>query len=155
MKNKNLYLTLLCLVLGILMGKFMLDQYSLKEEEVKVAKTNNTVYFIEAGIYSSKEEMEEKITNVEHYIYREEDGKYYSYVGMTLKSGNIDKLKEYFKNIGYEINVREFTLDEIAFLEVLQQYDLMLEGTDDANTISAICSQVLSKYEEIVLSDEN
>lgn len=155
MKNKNTYSILLCLVLGILMGKFMLDQYSSKEEEIKVIKTNNIVYFIESGTYTSKEDMEEKVTNVEYYIYREEDGKYYSYVGMTQKDENIEKLKIHFKNIGYDINVKEFTLDEPTFLEVLQQYDLMLEGTEDTNTISAICSQVLSKYEETVLSDEN
>lgn len=155
MKFKGIYLFVFCLVLGGLMGKFMLDQYAVKEEEIEVAKTNNTVYFIEEGTYTSIEEMEEKVTNVEYYIYTEKDGKYYTYVGMTLKSENIKKLQNYFTNIGYDTSIKEFNINEGAFLEVLQQYDLMLEGTEDTNTISAICSQVLSKYEEIVLSDEN
>jgi len=155
MKFKGIYLFVFCLILGGLMGKFMLDQYAVKEEEIEVAKNNNTVYFIEEGTYTSIEEMEEKVTNVEYYIYTEKDGKYYTYVGMTLKSENIKKLQDYFTNIGYDTSIKEFNINEVAFLEVLQQYDLMLEGTEDTNTISAICSQVLSKYEEIVLSDEN
>ena len=137
------------------MGKFMLDQYETNEKEISVALTSNTVYFIQQGVYSSKESMEDNINNVSYYIYNESDGKYYAYIGMTLKSENAEKLKSYFKNLGYDTYVKEFVINNASFLEVLQQYDMMLENTDDGNTISAICSQVLGKYEELVLSDEN
>lgn len=155
MKIKGLYPFIFCILLGGLMGKFMLDQYETNEKEIAVAQTSNTVYFIQQGVYSSKESMEENINNVAYYIYNEQDGKYYVYIGMTLKNENAEKLKSYFKNIGYDTYVKEFTINDASFLEVLQQYDLMLEKTDDSNTISAICSQVLGKYEELVLSDEN
>ena len=155
MKIKIPYLFLLCLTMGILMGKFMLQEYATSEKENKVVKLANNVYFVEIGTYSSLEEMEQKVTNVEYYIYTEKEGKYYAYVGMTLKEENITKLQSYFSNNGYNTTIKSFTIDSKAFLEVLQQYDLMLENTEDANTISAICSQVLSKYEEIVLSDQN
>lgn len=155
MKTKGLYPFLFCVLLGGLMGKFMLDQYKVKEEEVSVAFASSNVYFIQQGVYSSIESMEENINNVAYYIYNENDGKYYAYIGMTLKKENAEKLKNYFKNIGYETYIKEFTVNNASFLEVLQQYDLMLENTEDTNTISAICSQVLGKYEELVLSDEN
>lgn len=155
MKIKGLYPLIFCILLGGLMGKFMLDQYETNEKEISVALTSNTVYFIQQGVYSSKESMEENINNVSYYIYNESDGQYYAYIGMTLKTENTEKLKNYFKGIGYDTYVREFTINNASFLEVLQQYDLMLENTDDSNTISAICSQVLGKYEELVLSDEN
>lgn len=155
MKMKGIYSFVFCLLLGGFMGKFMLDQYKANEEEISASFTSNTVYFIEQGQYQSKESMEENINNVAYYIYTEKDGKYYAYVGMTLKSENIEKLKNYFKGIGYDISIKEFTINDSSFLEVLQQYDLMLDKTEDTNTISAICSQVLGKYEELVLSDEN
>lgn len=155
MKIKGLYPFIFCILLGGLMGKFMLDQYETNEKEISVALTSNTVYFIQQGVYSSKESMEDNINNVSYYIYNESDGKYYAYIGMTLKSENAEKLKSYFKNLGYDTYVKEFVINNASFLEVLQQYDMMLENTDDGNTISAICSQVLGKYEELVLSDEN
>lgn len=155
MKLKGLYPFIFCILLGGLMGKFMLDQYEMNEKEISVALTSNTVYFIQQGVYSSKESMEENINNVSYYVYNESDGKYYAYIGMTLKSENTEKLKNYFKSLGYDTYVKEFTVNDASFLEVLQQYDLMLENTEDGNTISAICSQVLGKYEELVLSDEN
>lgn len=155
MKIKGLYPFVFCILIGGLMGKFMLEQYETNEKEISVAFTSDKVFFIQQGVYSSKESMEENINNVAYYIYNEKDGKYYAYIGMTLKSENADKLKKYFKDIGYETYVKEFTINNSSFLEVLQQYDLMLEKTEDANTISAICSQVLAKYEELVLSDEN
>lgn len=155
MKMKGFGSAIFCLVLGVLMGKFMLDQYDSKEQEISTLHTTDTVYFIQQGVYSSKEDMEENINNVAYYIYNEQDGQYYAYIGMTLKSENVEKLQKYFKEVGYETYVKEFTISDSSFLEVLQQYDLMLEKTDDSNTISAICSQVLGKYEELVLSDEN
>ena len=155
MKLKGTYYFIFCIALGLLMGKFILDQYSIEEKTDEVNKTTNTVYFIEEGSYNSLKELEEKITNVEYYIYSKIEDKYYAYLGMTLKEENVTKLQEYFKNIGYETKIKTFTIDKMAFLEILGQYDMMLEGTDDKNTISAICSQVLSKYEEIVLSDQD
>ncbi len=155
MKLKGLYPIILCIVVGGLMGKFMLDQYAMSEKDATASLTSDTVYFIQQGVYSSKESMEESVTNIAYYIYSEQDGKYYVYVGMTLKSENAEKLKSYFNGLGYDIYIKEFMISNESFLEVLQQYDLMLENTEDTNTISAICSQVLGKYEELVLSDEN
>ena len=77
MKIKGFYPFVFCLLIGGFMGKFMLDQYKIKEEEMMASFTSNTVYFIEQGQYSSKELMEENINNVAYYIYTEKDGIYY------------------------------------------------------------------------------
>ena len=155
MKFKGLYSIVLCVVIGGLMSKFILDQYDNTTNEIKTSLTKDTVYFYQQGVYSSKESMEENVNNVQYYIYNMNDNKYYVYIGMTAKEENKEKLQEYFKNIGYETYIKEYEITNQQFLEVLQQYDLMLEKTDDSNTISAICSQVLAKYEELVISDEN
>ena len=63
-------------------------------------------------------------------------------------------LKGYFANLGYNIYVKEIEINNSSFMEVLVQYEEMLRNTDDEKTIRAIISQVLSKYEELVISDE-
>ncbi len=155
MKYKNLYSIILCILVGGFMGKFMLDQYSNNEKEVEASLAKDTVYFLEQGVYSNKEEMEDNINNVSYYIYTVENNKYYAYLGMTTKESNKEKLVNYFNSIGHTTSIKEYEISSREFLEVLQQYDLMLENTVDTNTISAICSQVLAKYEELVISDED
>ena len=104
MKIKGTYSFLLCIGLGILMGKFMLDQYNIEEEAYLASKTNSTVYFIEEGTYKNKEEMEENVTNVEYYIYREEEGVFYTYLGMTQKDENV-KIISFSRNFGHQAAV--------------------------------------------------
>lgn len=152
MKYKNLYFLLFCTLIGVILGNFMLKQYRIDKVDEPVNKSVSMVYFFEYGTYSSEEEMKEKTMTIPYYIYREDDGKYYVYVGMTANDNNKEKLMNYFNNLGYSTIIKEYTVHSEAFLEVLAQYDIMLEQTE-GDTISAIESQVLGKYEELVVSD--
>lgn len=155
MKYKGIYSLILCIIIGGLMSKYILDQYDNKKLVQKSSNDKEIVYFLKQGSYSTKEEMENNMNNISYYIYSIEAEKYNTYVGMTSKKENIEKLKKHFNNIGYSIEAKEIEVTDKQFLETLQQYDLMLENTEDTNTISAICSQVLAKYEELVINDEN
>ena len=44
--------------------------------------------------------------------------------------------------------MKEINLPSSNFTEVLKQYDLLLERTDDENAIEAINASILSEYEE-------
>ena len=141
------------LLVGFLFARFTIEQYD-KKESIKLAFSNSeTLYFIQQGVYSSKESMESNMTDFAYYIYNLEDGKYYTYIGITKNSENLEKLKGFFEKMGYVTYVKQFEVDSDAFIEVLNQYDNLLSQTDDENTIRAICSQILSKYEEVVLNE--
>ena len=73
---------------------------------------------------------------------------YYVYAGFTTKSKNVQKLKDFFEKKGYSIYVKEINLPSSNFTEVLKQYDLLLERTDDETAIEAINASILSEYEE-------
>lgn len=144
--------TSLALITGFLLGTFFLKQYQKEDLEV-VGKTKDVVkevYFLQVGVYSSKESMEENVAKIPYYIYQIDKEKYYVYVAMTLKEENMAKLKDFFISSGYNIYVKKFGISNVAFLTVLEQYDTMLEQAPDANSYSAICGQVLAKYEELV-----
>lgn len=141
------------LLVGFLLAKFTIDQYDKKESLKTVFSSYETLYFIQQGVYSSKESMEKNMTDFAYYIYNLEDDKYYTYIGITKSSGNLEKLKGFFENMGYITYIKEFNVESDAFIEVLNQYDNLLSQTDDENTIKAICSQVLSKYEELILNE--
>ena len=151
----NTYLPLiLCLTVGFFMGKLMFSQYDDKQGLKLVTSASEKVYFIQQGVYSSKESMEENTSNLTYYIYTIDNDRYYVYIGITKNEENLDKLKGYFDSLGYNIYVKEFYISSESFITVLDQYETMLSETNDSKTIGAICSQILSKYEELVINSE-
>jgi len=141
------------LLVGFLLAKFMINQYDKKENLKTVFNSYETLYFIQQGVYSTKESMEKNMSDFAYYIYNIENDKYYTYIGITKTKENSDKLKGFYEKLGYITYIKEINVDNIGFVELLNQYDQLLETTEDENTIKAICSQVLSKYEELILNE--
>ena len=54
---------------------------------------------------------------------------------------------------GYVIYIKEKYVNNPGFNDVLGQYELLLKETNDIDAIMTICSQIVSKYEELELSD--
>lgn len=154
--KKNIEIIVVCIAVGFLMGQFMFHQYHQDESTaptVATKETETTLYFLQQGVYSSIESIEKNLTDFEYYTYTEQDGKYYVYVAIIQSEENLEKLKGFFKDMGYDIYVKQYTVSSTAFLEVLNQYEQLLKGTNDAKTIQAACTQILAKYEELVVND--
>ena len=117
-----------------------------------MSNTFNT-YFLELGVYNSEAEMNENTIKFPYYIYMTKDNKYYVYIGITKNENNLNRIKGYYEEKGYVINVREYEIENEAFLVVLEQYDNLLSGSTDDSIIDGVCSQILSKYEELVLKN--
>lgn len=146
---------LVALIIGLVIGRFVLNQYTFEGRIVSTFNTGEKVYFIQQGVYSSKENMESGTKTLPYYIYNIEDNKYYVYIGITENSENVDKIKGYYDNLGYITYVKEFNINNNDFITVLRQYDSLLKESEDLEVIGTICSQVLNKYEELVLKDVN
>lgn len=156
MKLKFIIPLICAILIGFLLGKFMFNQYDSKTSLKTVFNDKSkSIYFIQQGVYSSKESMETNVSNFTSYIYDVKDNKYYVYVGMTGNKENVSKLEGYFKKMGYDIYVKEFNIDNNAFLESLSQYDELLLQTSDEKAIKTIENQVLSKYEELIQNGES
>ena len=153
MKLKNIFPVVLCILIGFFMGTFLFNQYNTKVDSV--ALTGENLYFIQAGVFSSEDQMKEAMKNTTYYIYTKENNMYYSYIGITKNKKNLEKLQEFYTSIGYDIYVREIFVSNLSFLTVLEQYDLLLNETTDNNVVKSIENQVINKYEELVLTDKN
>lgn len=156
MKLKFIVPLISAILIGFLLGKFMFNQYDSKTSIKTVFNDKGqSLYFIQQGVYSSKESMEANVSSFSSYIYEVNDNKYYVYIGITGNKENVSKLEGFFKNMGYDIYVKEFNIDSNAFLESLSQYDELLLQTTDEKAIKTIESQVLSKYEELIQNGES
>lgn len=156
--KKNIETVVVCIAVGFLMGQFMFHQYKKDERpssnsNIPVMQTTETLYFLQQGVYSNLDSMKQNLTDFEYYIYTEKDGKYYVYVAIIKSEKNMEKLKGFFNQKGYDIYVKEISVTSTAFIEVLNQYEQLLNGTNDEKTIQAACAQILAKYEELVVND--
>lgn|SRR5574344_1731944 len=154
MKIIKLFPYLLAIIIGIYLGKVVIDGYKSKESLQTVFNDSEKYYVIEQGVYSSMDELKQNTSKLTYYIYNEEDGLFYVYLGITKNKDNQKKLSSYFKELGYEVHEKEIFLDNKNFSNVINDYDEMLKKTTDKNAIKTIYLQVLSKYNELVISDE-
>lgn len=149
---KKFFVTvLLAILIGIIFGKIMFNQYDGKLKEV--FNEEEKVYFLQQGVYSSLENVSKHTTKVNHYVVEKDDLYYRVYAGITKNKKNIDKIREVLIAAGNDIYVRELNLNQTSFLDVLTQYDLLLEKTDEKTQILQIQKQVLNQYKELVIDD--
>ena len=148
--KKYLFTFVIALIIGFFLCNFFLNQYN-DYQGIKVSNGGEKIYFIQYGVYSSLESLEENTINLQNYIYNERDGLYYVYIGITKVKDNASKIVKYYNNLGYEAIIKEFEITNKNFIEVLKNYDDVLKNTTDNTAIASVINQVLSKYEEVVI----
>ena len=149
--KKYLFTFLIALIIGFFLSNFFLQQYD-DFDGIKVSGTGESLYFIQYGVFSSLESLEEKTISLQNYVYNKQDNLYYVYVGITKEKDNAEKIVNYYKKLGYDAIIKEFEITNQKFLDLLVNYDEILKNTEDETVISSIISQVLIKYEEVVIS---
>lgn len=149
--KKYFYTFMIALIIGFFLCNFFINQYD-KYEGIKVSAKGEKLYFIQYGVFSNIESMEENTMNLQNYVYNQKDNMYYVYVGITKEKENADKIINYYKKNGYDTIIKEFEIVNKQFLELLINYDTILKNTSDETVISSIINQVLMKYEEVVIN---
>ena len=147
--KKYLFPVTISLLIGISMAYFIIKQYE-GMPILAVSSNAETLYYVERGIYSDLENMENNMKDFTDYIYNTENNQYHTYIGITTNKENALKIQNYYKKLGYDTNLVEKITDNKEFINILRQYDELLSKTDDSESIKTICNQVLAKYEELV-----
>ncbi|MBE6138981.1 MAG: SPOR domain-containing protein [Firmicutes bacterium] len=150
--KKYLLTFLVALIIGFFLSAFFLKQYDDFEGIKVVSSSGENLYFIQYGVFSSLESLEDNTINLQNYVYNKQDNLYYVYVGITKLEENAKKIVNYYKSLGYDAIIKEFGITNKEFLELLVNYDEVLKNTDDKTAIASIISQTLIKYEEVVIS---
>ena len=143
---------LLSLVIGFFLSYFIFKQYK-SYNGITVYKEGDEYFFLERGVYDSKTDMEKNSINLENYIYRKENNKYYMYVGITKNKDNLKKMKNYFNNKNIDTNSKKFYISSTKFSESINNLDNILVNSNDEIVVYEIINQGLSTYEEIILND--
>ncbi|MCM1370561.1 MAG: hypothetical protein NC181_01540 [Clostridium sp.] len=144
---------ILSIAIGVYLGITLIKQYKSAEELIPVFANNTSeLYFVREGEYSSFEQMQEGMIKFTYYIHTVKNDKYYSYIGISTKKENAEKIKGYYDNLGYSTSIEVIGVSNSDFISVLEEYDKLIESSNE-KTIGSICSQILSEYEELVLNE--
>ena len=139
------------ILIGTLISKVFLNQYK-DYNGIAVSNNSSSVYFIQYGVYSDGNSMEENTINLQNFIYNTDSGKYYVYVGITSLDENKDKIVNYYKSLGYDTIVKEYGISNKYFLEKLKNLDEVLKNSTNRTTTASIISAILETYEEVVIN---
>ena len=151
--KKYLLTFIIAIIIGFFLCYFFLTQYK-DFKGIKVSNIGEKLYFVQYGVYSSLDSLEKNTINLQNYVYNKQDNLYYVYVGITKLKDNADKIVNYYKSIGGDAIIKEYEISNKNFIKKLENYDEVLENTTDNTVIASIISQVLSKYEEVVISGD-
>lgn len=140
------------LVIGFFLSKTLLNEYNGYKEVKAVSSTGTNAYFIKYGSFNTLDELEKKTISLTNYIFVEQGDKFDVYIGITTKEDIKNKLIQYFKSLGYDVSYDEFVITNEDYIEYLTNADKLLENTNDVSVLGEVCSQILSKYEELVIN---
>lgn len=152
--KKYLITIIISLVIGFFMSQFLLKQYN-DYQGIKVYNEGELFYFMQYGIFDNVKEMDANTINLENYIYQVNNDKYYVYVGISKNLEITNKVITYFKKMGYDIIIKEFYITNKEFSSEIDNYDKILNLTEDDIVIGEIMAQTLNSYEEVVNESKN
>ena len=150
--NKTLKSILIAVILGIIMGKYTFNRYE-KTTITTMNEISNYIYLMQYGVYKDENIMKENAKKLKNYFFYLDDKGYHVLIGITKNKKNKQKIVESYE-LSTNIYMKRVKIDNKEFIELLNQYDSLINQTDDKEIIINAQKQILSKYEELILSNE-
>lgn len=143
MNKKFLFSLVVAISLGTVVGKYCYD-----ETAAKTVFHEDDLIFLQQGVYTDKENMEENTKRIDPKVVVHEDHKYYVYVGITKKQKNAEKLKKIYEKKGYDIYEKKQSTSSEEFKNNLEQFDLLLDKAEKEEELISINEVILANYEQ-------
>lgn len=149
---KNIKLVLIAILIGVVIGKYIFNQY--KEDSINtISNEEKEIYLMQYGVYKNENNMTKNCENLKNYFYFQDNDGYHVIIGITKNIDLKNKIVDSYE-IKENIYMKKVKINNQEFLESLNQYDLLISNTNDKNLILTSEKQILSKYEELILSNE-
>ena len=136
---------------GIIVGKYTFNQY--EKETIKTMKEDKYVYLLQYGVYKDENVMKENTKNLKSFLFFLDDKGYHVLIGITKNKKISQKIVDSC-DVLTNIYIKRVKIDNEEFMGILDQYDSLISETNEKEIIVNAQKQILSKYEELVLSNE-
>lgn len=143
--KKNVYLTI---VSGILIGYFISIMLT-SGNSLDVDVPDGNIYYIQYGVYTSKETALNNVNNIESYIMSESDEKYYVYLGITTNYDHAVKIQKMYLDKNIYTYIRGDYVNDTKLLEELTEYDELITADSKNSEIYEVMNEVLKNYQDL------
>ena len=151
--KKTLFWVFMALISGAFLGKVTFDKYENLDIQ-NVISLNNKIYMLKYGTYANLDEMQDDVTGVDRYIYIQDGDRISAYVAISTTKKNINKIKDIYLSKNLKLTIEKVTINNDEFVQNLNEYEKLLEATEDEKSLLIIENQILSCYEELVVNNE-
>lgn len=148
--KKMIITSIFILIIGIVFGTKI---YDVKDSLMTTLANQETYYFLQEGVYTSKKIMEENIKNLPTKAIEYKQNKYYVYIGITKEENIAKKIKSIYEEEGYQIYIKEIKIYNEEFNNNITQFDLLINSATTKDEILTIEEVVLANYEETTSKD--
>lgn len=145
--KRTIILAVVFLTLGTICGNFL---YQKAPNSISVFQQDSSYYFLQEGVYTSKDVMQESIKDIPHKLVVFKDDMYYVYVGITKSEKNVDKIQKIYEELGYQIHITTESLDNEEFSSNVTQFDLLVEEAESSEDVLTVEEVILANYEELI-----
>lgn len=140
----------LFLSMGIILGfKF----YNNRDKFYEAFNKEKVYYFLQEGVYLSKDIVNENIKRLDYYVVERKNNKYYVYIGITKDIEIARKFKNIYERLGYDIYIKEKSINNMEFDSNMSQYDLLMNNTKKQTELFTIMEVVLANYDELIMDN--
>lgn len=134
-----IFLSVIC---GSICGKLVYDIY---DRDIKEELLGEKIYLLQAGAYSTYDNMVDN-TLVNNYIYYEDnDGLYKAIIGITEDYNNIEKIKNTY---GKEVIISKYYSKNKELNKKIKEYDKKIANTSNKEEIHAAALEMLTLYKD-------
>ena len=145
--KKILTVSSIFILLGFFVGNSI---FSKRVNVVREIKNNDTYYFLEEGVYSSKENHQNNISKITQKVISQNKEYYYVYIGITKNIDIAEKIKKLYEDKGYKIKIKEMRLKNEEFSHNVSQFDILLKEAKTFDEVLTIEKIILSNYDDLI-----
>lgn len=146
--KKTFLIALVAIISGTLTAVIFNNAY--QEKIANNFSTGKTYYFIQEGVYSSTDNLNENTKDISVKAIDSVKDKHYVYLGITRDNKNAQKIKKIYEKKGYQTYVKEQNISNEEFYNNVTQFDLLINSTNKESEILTIEEVVLANYEELI-----
>ena len=143
MKRNIIIVIALGILTGYLFGHLIYKNY----DGVEYKDFDGNIYFVQYGVYTNSEAANENTKNLENYMIKEMDDKYYVYLGITTSYNTALKIQEIYNSKDIYSYIRSDYVENSETLNVLKEYDLKIEELETEDEIQSVIKEIFENIE--------
>lgn len=135
------------IIIGFYLGHII---FGTKFEIGKKLSKKESYYFLQQGVYSNIENLKNNSEDIKEKVVDYSNDKYYVYVGITRDKKIAERISKIYKDKGIILHTKEKNINSKEFQSNVEQFDILINSTNENDEILTIEEVVLANYNEII-----